>query len=120
VGAACGAVPRPLPLLLSSLLPLLGLLLELLPLLVELAGVPVVPDALGWRADRTATARPVPPIPSTAVATAAAPARRSQRERAGWGSIASEVTMPQTFAVMASGPHQENIKPESSSPETTL
>jgi hypothetical protein len=91
-------VPRPLPLLLSSLLPLLELelpLLELLPLLlVELAGVPDVPEVLGWRADRTATARPVPPMPSTAVATAAAPARRSQRERTGWGSIASGVTMP--------------------------
>jgi hypothetical protein len=78
VGAFCCAEPRPLPLLLSSV-PLLELLLSLL----ELAWVPEVPGVLGWRALMTATARPVPPMPSTAVATAAAPARRNQRLRVG-------------------------------------
>jgi hypothetical protein len=79
VGAFCCAEPRPFPLLLSSL-PLLELLL---PSLLGLAWVLEVPGVLGWRALMTATARPVPPMPSTAVATAAAPARRNQRVRVG-------------------------------------
>jgi hypothetical protein len=87
--------------LLSLLLELLSLLeLELLELeLLEVELVPsselaVVPPESDWLV-RTATARPVPPTPRTAVAIAAAEARRSQRVRLLWGSKASLVTMPE-------------------------
>ncbi|MEU4295149.1 hypothetical protein AB0E63_43605 [Kribbella sp. NPDC026596] len=46
--------------------------------LVEPAVVPVLPESECF-ADTTATDSPVPPIPSTAVAIAAADARRNQR-----------------------------------------
>jgi hypothetical protein len=49
--------------------------------LVELAVVPEPPES-DCRADTTATDNPVPPIPRTAVASAAADARRNQRRRA--------------------------------------
>ena len=62
--------------------------------LVEPAVVPVLPESECF-ADTTATDRPVPPIPSTAVAIAAAPARRNQRRLDEWeSSNASGVTMP--------------------------
>jgi hypothetical protein len=78
------AVPSPLLELLleSSELELLELL-ESEP--VELAVVPVLPES-DWRADTTATDNPVPPMPRTAVATAAADARRNQRRREEWDS----------------------------------
>jgi hypothetical protein len=92
---------EPSPLLSLLELELLSLLLELelLELEVELELVPsselaVVPPESDWLV-RTATARPVPPTPSRAVAIAAAEARRSQRVRLLWGSKASLVTMPE-------------------------
>jgi hypothetical protein len=66
---------------------------------LEVVGVAVVPAVLGWRAATTATDSPVPPIPRTAVAIAAAPARRIHRlrlDRADWN--ASEVTMAVSLA----------------------
>jgi hypothetical protein len=91
--------PTPLLLELSELLELelLSELLELellseLELVVlsesELLEVVVLPDELSsdWRAATTATDRPVPPIPMTAVATAAAEARRNHRRRGDLGS----------------------------------
>ena len=90
------AEPRPLELPLSSellepelldpeLLEPKLLELELLEFessseLLELAVVPVVPES-ECRADTTATDKPVPPIPRTAVAIAAADARRNQGRR---------------------------------------
>lgn len=96
---------EPSPLLSLLELELLSLLLELeLELLeveldVELELVPsselaVAPPESDWLV-RTATARPVPPTPRTAVAIAAAEARRIQRVRLLWGSEASLVTMPE-------------------------
>jgi len=86
------AEPSPLEVLESSE-PELELLPE--PESVEVAVVPVLPLS-AWRAETMATDSPVPPIPSTAVATAAADARRNQRRRAEWDSSnASVVTMPQ-------------------------
>jgi hypothetical protein len=87
----------------------------------ELVGVAVVPDGLDWRAETTATDSPVPPIPRTAVAIAAAPARRIHRlrvDRAEWN--ASEVTMAVSLAGSASAALQEKIKRPSSSPESSL
>jgi len=48
--------------------------------LLEFAVVPLLPE-VECRAETTATDSPVPPIPRTAVAIAAAEARRSQRLR---------------------------------------
>ncbi|MFD7154580.1 hypothetical protein ACFV9C_08285 [Kribbella sp. NPDC059898] len=75
------------------------LLLELDELLLspELLDV-VVPEVLVLEcfAETTATETPVAPTPSTAVAIAAADARRNQRGRLGWDS--SVLTMPQASA----------------------
>ncbi|NUR99674.1 MAG: hypothetical protein HOV67_31015 [Kribbellaceae bacterium] len=97
------ADPRPLELELDPLrepVPLLELE-ELLPSLSsspELFVVDVVPDTplLECFEETTATETPVAPTPSTAVAIAAAEARRSQRGWLGWDS--SVLTMPQASA----------------------
>jgi hypothetical protein len=91
------ADPRPLLSLLELELLSLELLLELELLELELvpsSELAVVPPESDWLV-RTAAARPVPPTPRTAVAIAAAEARRSQRVRLLWGSKASLVTMPE-------------------------
>ncbi|HWD83754.1 MAG TPA: hypothetical protein VG497_32865 [Kribbella sp.] len=80
--------------------PLLELELDELLLLLsssELvdAVVPEVPVVKCFE-ETTATETPVAPTPSTAVAIAAAEARRSQRGRLGWDS--SVLTMPQASA----------------------
>ena len=123
--------PRPLLELLSSELELelLPLELELEPELlvelvssVELAVVPVLPES-DCLADRTATDSPVPPIPITAVAIAAAPARRNHRLRAALGldsSKASVVTMADSLAGGASAALQEKVKRPSSLAESSL
>jgi hypothetical protein len=140
------AEPRPLPELLESSDPELEELepeldeLEPEPLLepellepessepVELAVVPVPPEP-DCRADTMATERPVPPMPRTAVAIAAAPARRNDRARAdraaagaparaAWDSSnASVVTMasaspeaPQPHSKRTSSDHQVLLK----------
>jgi hypothetical protein len=98
---------------------------------VELAVVPVPPES-GCRADTMAAERPVPPMPRTAVAIAAAPARRNQRPRAdraaagaparmAWDSSnASVVTMAVSLAGGSSAALQENVKRPSSSAESSL
>jgi hypothetical protein len=88
--------------------------------LVELAVVPVLPESDCW-ADTTATDRPVAPMPRTAVATAAAEARRNQRRREEWDSSnASVVTMAVSLPGGCSAALQENLKPPSSSAESCL
>ena len=88
--------------------------------LVEPAVVPVLPESECF-ADTTATDRPVPPIPSTAVAIAAAPARRNQRRLDEWeSSNASGVTMAVSLAGGSSAALQEKVKRPSSSPESSL
>ncbi|HET6986269.1 MAG TPA: hypothetical protein VFI00_06620 [Kribbella sp.] len=75
--------------------------------LAEVGVVPVVPEP-ECRADTTATDSPVPPMPSTAVAIAAAEARRIQRRRGEWN--ASGVTMTVSLAGGSSAALQENVK----------
>jgi hypothetical protein len=115
--------PRPLLELLSSELEELEpeLLGPLSSELVELAVVPVVP-ASDCRADTMATERPVPPMPSTAVAIAAAPALRIHLLRAvGLDSLkASVVTMAVSLAGGSSAALQEKVKRPSSSAESSL
>jgi hypothetical protein len=88
--------------------------------LLELAVVPVLPES-DWRAEMTATDNPVPPMPSTAVTIAAAPARRNQRRRAEWDSSnVSVVTMAVSLPGGSSAALQENVKRPSSSAERFL
>jgi hypothetical protein len=96
------ADPSPLELLLSSEP---ELELDVLPELPDVAVVPVLlPDSLpDCFDDTTATEIPVAPTPRTAVAIAAADARRSQR-RLGWASAV--VTMQQASAEAAQ-PHSK-------------
>ncbi|HZX06548.1 hypothetical protein [Kribbella sp.] len=82
---------EPRPLVLPELEPLFELLLSPELLLV-------VPEVLLLEcfAETTATETPVAPTPRTAVAIAAAEARRNQRGPVGWDS--SVLTMPQASA----------------------
>jgi hypothetical protein len=88
----------------------------------ELVEVAVVPELSGCFADRTATDSPVPPIPITAVAIAATPARRIHRLRAVGldSSKASVVTMAVSLAGGSSAALQGKVKRPSSSPESSL
>jgi hypothetical protein len=81
----------------------LELVLDSVPVLLDVA---VVPLLLGLFDEATATESPVAPIPRTAVASAAADARRNQRGRSDGGSKASVVTMPQASCA-ARQPHSK-------------
>jgi hypothetical protein len=89
--------PRPLELL-EPLLELEPLEAEEPLLSPEVEPLDVVPEVLLLECldDATATDTPVAPTPRTAVAIAAAEARRNQRGRLGWDS--SVLTMPQASA----------------------